>query len=103
MALICSSEILSNYIWLWRSLSVSIGLVLIPIFLIGITFGLGIIEFSPQGGSVFVQSLQNTKDEILDLAQGKHTINESLDKANTSEGEDKEESSKKLDNVIKYA
>ena len=94
---------LSNPIGLWRSLSVSIGLVLIPIFLIGIAFGLGIIEFSPQGGSIFVQSLQSTKDEILDLAQGKTTINESFDKANISVGEATEESSKKLDNVIKYA
>lgn len=85
------------------SLSVRVGLVLIPIFLIGIAFGLGIIEFSPQGGSVFVQSLQNTRNEIIDLAQGKTTIHESLDKANTPVGKATEEGSKKLDNVIKYA
>ena len=84
-------------------MSVSIGLALIPIFLIGIAFSLGIIEFSPQEGSIFVQSLQNARDEILDLAQGKTTINESFDKANISVGEATEESSKKLDNVIKYA
>jgi len=83
-------------------LNVGFGLVLIPIFLIVISFGLGIIEFSPQVGSIFVQSLQNTRDEILELAQGKTTINESLDKANTSVGEVTEDS-KKLDNVIKYA
>lgn len=76
---------------------------LIPIFLIGTAFGLGIIEFSPQGGAIFVQSLENAKDEILDLAQGKTTITKSLDKANTSVGEVTEESTKKIDNVIKYA
>ena len=80
-------------------MSVSIGLALIPIFLIGIAFSLGIIEFSPQEGSIFVHSLQNARDEILELAQGKTTIHESLDKANTSVGEATEHS-KKLDNVI---
>ncbi|MCH8995670.1 MAG: hypothetical protein IH915_01150, partial [Thaumarchaeota archaeon] len=84
-------------------MSVSIGLVLIPIFLVGAAFGLGIIEFSPQGGMTFVQSLENAKNEILDLAQGKTTISKSFEKANTSVGELTEESSKKLDNVIKYA
>ena len=86
-----------------RSLSVRVGLVLIPIFLVGAAFGLGIIEFSPQGGMIFVQSLENAKDEILDLAQGKTTISKSFDKANTSVGEVTEESTKKIDNVIKYA
>lgn len=81
----------------------NIGLVLIPIFLIGAAFGLGIIEFSPKGGTIFVQSLENAKDEILDLAQGKTTITQSLDKANTSVEDVTEESTKKLDNVIKYA
>ncbi len=80
-----------------------IGVVLIPIFLIGAAFSLGIIEFSPQGGMIFVQSLENAKDEILDLAQGKTTINKSFDKANISVGEATEDSTKKLDNVIKYA
>ncbi len=80
-----------------------IGVVLIPIFLIGAAFSLGIIEFSPQGGMIFVQSLENAKDEILDLAQGKTTINKSFDKANISVGEVTEDSTKKLDNVIKYA
>ncbi len=80
-----------------------IGVVLIPIFLIGAAFSLGIIEFSPQGGMIFVQSLENAKDEILDLAQGKTTISKSFDKANTSVGEVTEDSTKKIDNVIKYA
>ena len=80
-----------------------IGVVLIPIFLIGAAFSLGIIEFSPQGGMIFVQSLENVKDEILDLAQGKTTISKSFDKANTSVGEVTEDSTKKIDNVIKYA
>ena len=80
-----------------------IGIVLIPIFLIGVAFSLGIIEFSPQGGMIFVQSLENAKDEILDLAQGKTTISKSFDKANTSVGEVTEDSTKKIDNVIKYA
>jgi uncharacterized protein YkwD len=82
---------------------VRIGVVLIPIFLVGAAFGLGIIEFSPQGGMIFVQSLENAKGEILDLAQGKTTISKSFDKANTSVGEVTEDSTKKLDNVIKYA
>ena len=69
----------------------------------GAAFGLGIIEFSPQGGMTFVQSLENAKNEILDLAQGKTTISKSFEKANTSVGEVTEKSSKKLDNVIKYA
>lgn len=86
-----------------RSLSVSFGVVLIPIFLVGAAFSLGIIEISPQGGMIFVQSLENAKNEILDLAQGKTTINESFDKANTSVVVVTEESTKKLDNVIKYA
>jgi len=77
--------------------------ILIPILLIGAAFGLGIIEFSPQGGMIFVQSLENVKDEILDLTQGKTSINKSFDKANTSVVEATEESTKKLDNVIKYA
>ena len=81
----------------------SIGVILIPVFLLGAAFSLGIIEFSPQGGTIFVQTLENTKDEILDLAQGKTTISKSLDKANTSVEEVTEESTKKLDNVIKYA
>ncbi len=84
-------------------MSVRVGLVLIPIFLVGAAFGLGIIEFSPQGGMIFVQSLENAKNEIFDLAQGKTTFDKSFDKANTSVGEVTEESSKKLDNVIKYA
>ncbi len=84
-------------------MSVRVGLVLIPIFLVGAAFGLGIIEFSPQGGMIFVQSLENAKNEIFDLVQGKTTFDKSFDKANTSVGEVTEESSKKLDNVIKYA
>ena len=76
---------------------------MIPIFLVGAAFSLGIIEFSPQGGMIFVQSLENAKDEILDLAQGKTTISKSFDKANTSVEEVTGESTKKLDNVIKYA
>ena len=76
---------------------------MIPIFLIGAAFSLGIIEFSPQGGMIFVQSLENAKDEILDLAQGKTTISKSFDKANTSVEEVTGENTKKLDNVIKYA
>jgi uncharacterized protein YkwD len=82
---------------------VRIGILLIPIFLIGAAFRLGIIEFSPQGGMIFVQSLENAKDEILDLAQGKTTISKSFDKANSSVGEVTEDSTKKIDNVIKYA
>lgn len=76
---------------------------MIPIFLLGAAFSLGIIEFSPQGGTIFVHTLENAKDEILDLAQGKTTISESFEKANTSVEKTTEESSKKLDNVIKYA
>jgi len=78
-------------------------LVLIPIFLVGAAFGLGIIEFSPQVGNILVQSLETAKNEILDLAQGKTTINESFDKANNSVGEATKQSGKKLDNVIKFA
>ena len=78
-------------------------LVLIPIFLVGAAFGLGIIEFSPQGGNILVQSLETAKNEILDLVQGKTTINESFDKANNSVGEATKQSGKKLDNVIKFA
>ena len=76
---------------------------MIPIILVGAAFGLGIIEFSPQGGMIFVQSLEDAKDEIVDLAQGKTTISKSFDKANTSVGEVTEDRTKKLDNVIKYA
>jgi uncharacterized protein YkwD len=83
--------------------SVSIGVTLIPIFLLGAAFSLGIIELAPQGGTIFVQNLENAKDEILDLAQGKTTVSKSFDKANSSVEEVTEESSKKLDNVIKYA
>ena len=75
----------------------------IPIFLIGAAFGLGIIEFSPQGGYILVQNLETTKNEIIDLAQGKTSINESFDKANNSVEQVKKESGKKLDNVIKFA
>jgi uncharacterized protein YkwD len=78
-------------------------LILIPIFLVGAAFGLDIIEFSPQGENILVQSLETAKNEILDLAQGKTTINESFDKANNSVGEATKESGKKLDNVIKFA
>jgi uncharacterized protein YkwD len=85
-------------------LSVRVGLlVIVPIFLIGAAFGLGIIEFSPQGGYILVQSLETTKNEIFDLAQGKTTITESFDKANHSVGEATKESGKKIDNVIKFA
>ena len=78
-------------------------LVMIPIFLVGAAFGLGIIEFSPQGGNILIQSLETAKNEILDLAQGKTTINESFDKANTSVEKATKESGKKIDNVIKFA
>ena len=81
----------------------NIGLVLIPFFLIAAAFSLGVIQVTPQAGTIFVQNLENAKDEILDLAQGKTTITKSLDKANTSVEEVTEKSSKKLDNVIKYA
>lgn len=76
---------------------------MIPIFLVGAAFGLGIIEFSPDGGNILVQSLETAKNEILDLAQGKTTINESFDRANNSVGEATKQSGKKLDNVIKFA
>ncbi len=76
---------------------------MIPIFLVGAAFGLGIIEFSPQGGNILMQSLETAKNEILDLAQGKTTINESFDKANTSVEKATKESGKKIDNVIKFA
>ena len=52
--------------------------------------------FHEGGYSIFVQSLQNTKDKILDPAQGKTIIKESIDKANTSVGDAAEESGKKL-------
>ena len=78
-------------------------LVMIPIFLVGAAFGLGIIEFSPQGENILMQSLETAKNEILDLAQGKTTINESFDKANTSVEKATKESGKKIDNVIKFA
>lgn len=78
-------------------------LVLIPIFLVGAAFGLGIIEFSPQGGNILIQSLETAKNEILDLAQGKTTINESFDKANNSVSEATKEGGEKMDNVIKFA
>lgn len=84
-------------------MSVSIWVILIPFFLIGAAFGFGLIEITPQGGKIFIQNLENAKNEILDLAQGKTTISKSLDKANTSVGAVTEESTKKLDNVIKYA
>lgn len=76
---------------------------MIPIFLVGAAFGLGIIEFSPGGGNILAQSLETAKNEILDLAQGKTTINESFDRANNSVGEATKQSGKKLDNVIKFA
>ena len=76
---------------------------MIPIFLVGAAFGLGIIEFSPDGGNILVQSLETAKNEILDLAQGKTTINESFDRANNSVGEATKQSGKKLDNIIKFA
>lgn len=89
---------------LFRSLSASVGLlVMIPIFLVGAAFGLGLIEFSPEGGNMLLQSLESAKNEILDLTLGKTTINESLDKANNSVGEATKQSGKKLDNVIKFA
>jgi len=85
-------------------LSVRVGLlVIIPIFLLGAAFGLGIIEFSPQGGFILIQSLDSAKNEILDLAQGKTTFSQSIDKANNSVGQATKESGKKLDNVIKFA
>lgn len=76
---------------------------MIPIFLVGAGFGLGIIEYSPNGGNILVQSLETAKNEILDLTQGKTTINESFDKANNSVEEATKQSGKKLDNVIKFA
>jgi uncharacterized protein YkwD len=78
-------------------------LVMIPIFLVGAAFGLGVIEYSPEGGNILVQSLESAKNEIVNLAQGKTTINESFDKANNSVGEATKQSGKKLDNVIKFA
>ena len=76
---------------------------MIPILLVGAAFGLGIIEFSPQGGKVLFHSLETAKNEILDLAQGKTTINESINKANTSVGKITQDGGKKIDNVIKFA
>lgn len=76
---------------------------LVPIFLIGTAFGLGIIEISPQGGNILVQSLEKAKNEIFDLTKGETSINESFDRVNTSVEKVAEENSKKLDNVIKYA
>lgn len=99
----CYTEILSIYSQLWSSLNASIAFGLIPILLVGTAFSLGIIEISPQGGNMLVQSLEKAKNEILDLAQGKISINESFDRANTSVEKAAEENSKKLDNVIKYA
>jgi len=88
---------------LWNSLNAGIAFGLIPIFLICTAFGLGIIEISPQSGNMFVQSLEKAKNEILDLAQGKISINESFIRVNTSVEDAAEENNKKLDNIIKYA
>jgi len=84
-------------------LNASIVFGLVPIFLIGTAFGLGIIEISPEGDNILVQSLEKAKNEILDLTKGETSINESFDRANTSVEKVAEENSKKLDNVIKYA
>jgi uncharacterized protein YkwD len=85
-----------------NSLNVSIALGLIPVFLIGSAFGLGIIEISPQGGNMFFQNLEKAKNEMLDLTQGKTSIKENFDRANISIEKAAEENTKKLDNVIKY-
>ena len=68
----------------------------------GTAFVLGIIEYSPQNTQAFLQSLDNTKEEIIDLSQGRITIEESFDKLQTKIDKATQQSSKKIDNVIKY-
>ncbi len=68
----------------------------------GTAFFLGIIEFSPQNTQAFLQSLDNTKEEIIDLTQGRITIEDSFDKLQTKIDNASQQSSKKIENVIKY-
>lgn len=84
-----------------RSTNVTIAIIF-PILFVGTAFVLGIIEYSPQNTQAFLQSLDNTKKEIIDLSQGRITIEESFDKLQTKIDKVTQQSSKKIDNVIKY-
>ena len=84
------------------TLNVSLA-IFIPILLIGAAFGLGIIEFSPQNTNAFLQSMDKVKQEIIDLTQGKRTIEESLEKVQSTLGDTTQKSSKSVENVVKYA
>lgn len=77
--------------------------IIFPILFVGTAFFLGIIEFSPQNTQAFLQSLDNTKEEIIDISQGRITIEESFDNFQTKIDNATQQSNKKIDNVIKYA
>lgn len=106
ISLKCSAIFLCNRILKLDPLSTALNVTLtifIPILLIGTAFGLGIIEFSPQNTNAFLQSMDKVKQEIIDLSQGKRTIEESLEKVQTTLGDTTQKSSKSIENVVKYA
>ena len=85
-----------------RSTNVTLA-IFFPILFVGSAFFLGIIEFSPQNTQAILQSLDNTKEEILDISEGRITLEESFGKFQTKIDNATQQSNKKIDNVIKYA
>ena len=77
--------------------------VIIPIFLIGGAWSLGIIEFSPSKTGEVVDSVLDVKKEVSNVIEGKTTLEESLDKVQTKVNEATHTSSATIDNVVKYA
>ena len=106
VSLKCSTIFLCNRtlqnLSLSRATNVTIAIIF-PILFVGTAFVLGIIEYSPQNSQAFLQSLVNTKEEIIDLSQGRITIEESFDKLQTKIDNATQQSNKKINNVIKYA
>jgi len=84
------------------SLKVALAII-IPILLVGSAFFLGIIEFSPQNTGTFLQRLDNAKQEIIDVTQGKTTLEDTFEKIQNQVDQTAQKSGTTFDNVIKYA
>ena len=77
--------------------------VVIPILLVGSAFFLGIIEFSPQNTGTIIQKLDSAKQEIIDVTQGKTTLEDTFDKVKNQVGQTTQKSGTAFENVVKYA
>ncbi len=77
--------------------------IFIPFLMFSSAFYLGIIEFSPKNTLSFLENLDNTKQEIIEITKGERTIEESFGRVQKQVDETAQKTGTTFDNVIKYA